>query len=368
MSTAQQHDDYDFDPQGRTENVWIARTLGREMFYEGAEPRAKNLKEKLDGPPRCFVIRRPQPTSVYGGVEFWMQVGVRTDGSLIGVPFYSGVPVQKWTYKDKKGNVRLSIKYPPKDDAMGDLVKLHPELIVPKMFDGKMELWADGSPKRNHEEIFSVEAYEVVFEFTEVEVPDPKNPGRTKKKKNYVNGPDGKPKYAINPTPYVLKLRRPWWQMLKDRVLRPKTEEETVVEQVMAPDGTMSAPAKKKWAGKLPTTDLSQVMLMMWARTGDDPAKGAANVEYSIQFSEKMTINSQAINPVEPLPSKADGSIDWFEVYPPMTKEKAFDIIAKAEETVGDAGSEAAPAGPPVDENGQVIEPSSGGSDDDIPF
>jgi hypothetical protein len=367
-------DDYDFDPEGRTENVWLARTLGREMFYEGTEPRAKNLKDHIDGPPRCFVIRRPGPKSIYGGVEFWMQVGIRTDGSLIGVPFYSGVPVQKWTYKDDRGNVRLSLRYPPKDDALADIVREHPELIVPKMFDGKMELWSDGSPKRNHAEVFAIEAYEVVFEFTETEVADPKNPGRTKKKKVYVNGPDGKAKYSINPTPWILKLRRPWWTQLKDRVLVPKTEEEHVAELTAGPDGTTAAPAKKKWAGKLPTTDISQVMLMFWAKTGDEPAKGAANVEYSIQFSERMTIDSSKIVPVDELPSRADGSVDWHQVFPPMTKDQAIDIVAKAEENA-DGGSgapppQAPPGGPQYDEHGQLIQgsPEGGGGDDDIPF
>ncbi len=363
-------DSYDFDPSGRIENPWLSRTLGREMFYEGTEPRAKNLKDYIDGPPRCFVLRRPKPSSIYGGVEFWMQVGIRTDGSLIGVPFYSGVPVQKWTYKDDKGNVRLSLKYPPKDDALADLVRERPELIVPKMFDDKMELWSDGTPKRNHSEIFCVEAYEVIFEFTESDVPDPKNPGRTKKKKLYVNGPDGKAKYRIDPSPWILKMRRPWWTQLKDRVLQPRTEEEQVAEQVAGPDGVIAAPVKKKWAGKLPTTDITQVMLMFWAKTGDEPAKGAANVEYSVQFSERMLVDSSKIDPVDPLPSRADGSVDWHQVFPPMTRQQAMDIISKADENGDGAGTPPPPppAGANLDEHGQEIKAGAGAGDDDIPF
>jgi hypothetical protein len=373
MSTAPINDDsYDFDPEGRAENVWLPRTLGREMFYEGTEARQKNLKDHIDGPPRCFVLRRPKPSSIYGGVEFWMQVGVRTDGSLIGVPFYSGVPIQKWTYKDDKENVRISVKFPPKNDALADLVRDHPELIVPKMFEGKMELWSDGSPKRNYAEIFCVEAYEVVFQFTETTVPDGK--GGMKKKKAYVNGVDGKPLYTINPTPYILKMRRPWWNQLKDRVLVPKNEEEKVAEQVAGPDGSSAAPAKKKWVGKLPTNDISKVLLMFWAKTGDEPSKGAANVEYSIQFSNTMVVDSSKIVPVDELPSKEDGSVDWHKVFPPMTANEAIDIVAKAQED-GVVDTERRPAadknGPPVDEHGQVIQgldgpPSS--TDDDIPF
>jgi hypothetical protein len=355
-------DDYDFDPEARTENPWLARTLGREMFYEGALPKAdkKDLKARLDGPPRCFVLRRPKPSSIYGGVEFWMQVGVRTDGTLIGVPFYSGVPVQKWTYKDDRDNVRISVKFPPKDDALADLVKKHPELIVPKTFEGKMELWGDGSPKRNYSDVFAVEAYEVVFEFTETSVDG-------KKKRVYVNGPDGKAKFSINPTPWILKMRRPWWNQLKDRVLVPKTEEEEAAAVVEGPDGSSAAPAKKKWSGKLPTNDISQVLLMFWAKTGDDPAKGAANVEYSIQFSERMTIDSSKIVPVDALPSREDGSVDWHKVFPPMTAVQAQDIITKAEEdgTVDNEHRQDAP--PPDGGHGGHDDPPPP-SDDDIPF
>lgn len=374
MSTAPMNDDdYDMDPEGRAKNPWIERTLGREMFYEGTEARQKNLKDHIDGPPRCFVLRRPKPNSIYGGVEFWMQVGVRTDGSLIGVPFYSGVPVQKWTYKDDKENVRIGVKFPPKNDALADLVRTHQELIVPKVFEGKTELWSDGSPKRNYSDIFCVEAYEVVFEFTDGFVPDGK--GGQKKARIYVNGPDGKAKFTVNPTPYILKMRRPWWNQLKDRVLVPKTEEEKAAAVVQGPDGSSAAPAKKKWSGKLPTTDISQVLLMFWAKTGDEPAKGAANVEYSIQFSEKMTIDSSKIVPVNELPSKADGSVDWSQVFPPMTADQAADIVAKAQEDgvveQGRPSSGAPSDGVARDENGQVIHGMDGpppSTDDDIPF
>lgn len=357
MAEQMQDEDYDFDPEPRAQNPWLSRTLGREMFYLGVDPRTKgSLKDRLNGNPRCFVIRR---TNVYAGVEFWMQVGMRADMTLIGVPFYSGASIKNWTYLDKNKNVRIGMKYPPKDDALADLVKQHPELIVPKTYKGKTELWTDGSPKRNYDLVYAVEAYELLFEM--VEIDDPKNPG--KKINQYVKGANGQAKYTINPTPYILKLRRPWYMMLKDRVLKPKEEEEIAAPAASDPDGAVQKPQKKKWSGKLPTTDITSIMLKLFARTGDEPAKGDANVEYDIQFSETIQVDSKTFAPVDPLPTKSDGKVDWEKIFPPMTANQAMDIVAKAGETSDHDGGDQPPPPPPPDH-----EHAAGGTDDDIPF
>lgn len=362
MSEPMNQNDYDFDPQGRTENPWIKRTLGREMFYEGTQPRDKELGKKLDGPPRCFVMRRPTPANIYGGVEFWLQVGVRQDMTLIGAPFYSGIKIGQWTYKDDRGNVRIGVKYPPKNDALADFVRENYKLIVPKVYDGKTELWSDGTPKRNYDQIFAVEAYEVVFEYREIDVDDPKNPGRTKKKLVAVNDGAGKAKYKVDPRPWILKFRRPWYTMLKNRVLKPIVEEELASAEAPDPDGTVQKPKAKKWSGTLPTTDISRVMLKMYSRTGPEPAKGAMNVEYDLQFSEVTQIDSNAIVPVDELPSLPDGNIDWHKVYPPMTVDQAMDLVSKAQEVPAAEAEGHEDQGPPG------TPPPDNGSDDDIPF
>ena len=117
----QQEESYDLDaPQERARNPWAGRILGREAFYLGANPGDKAETMKRDGEARCFIIRRPQRANLYGGVQFWLQVGLRADLSVIGAPFYSAARLnQGWTYIQKKGKNAgksvLGIQYGPKD-------------------------------------------------------------------------------------------------------------------------------------------------------------------------------------------------------------------------------------------------------------
>ena len=365
-------ENYDLDAPSTSgfENPWRARTLGREAFYLGAVNGDKSETMKKDGEARCFVIRRPQSRNLYGGVQFWLQVGLRNDLSVIQAPFYSAARLNEgWTYPGKKdgkptGKSVLGTQYGPVDTcALARLVKKHFNLIAPLKFKGEIQYWppnkktgAPGEMKRDYKKLFAMEIYEVLFEYAEV--PDLSKPGQTKRVV-VVDPITKKPKYTVNPKPYIWELNESWWEQFRNKILNPAFGKAT---EVLIAD--IDGESSKKPLKPLPTTDLSKLVLKLWAKTDEkDPSRAS----YEVDFSAGLTIDTSAIVPVEGLPTNANDAIDWEKIYPPMTQEQADKIIAKA------AGEEAAMMGEqaptPQEAPGGHEEASQGaGSDDDIPF
>jgi hypothetical protein len=371
MSTAPEapaEENYDLDGPQKASNPWAERTLGREAFYVGGKNGDKSEALKRDGEARCFVIRRPQRANLYGGVEFWIQIGLRADLSVIAAPFYSAARLNEgWTYEGKSGKNAgkpvLGIQYPPVDKcALAKLVQVHPDLIAPLKFQGVIQYWpAKGDQpaqaKRDYKKLFALEMYEVLFEYQDV--PDPAKPGMTKRVA-VIDPSTHKPKYTINPRPYIWKMNDPWWEQLRAKVLAPKfaAAAAAIVGDI---DGESKAKAKKE----LPTTDISKVVLKLWAKTDEEKPDRAT---YEVDFSAGLTIDSSAIVPVDELPSKADGTIDWDQIFPPMTQAQADKVVADAkrayDELMGDEHRDAPPAGGAP--KSQDAPPPPG--DDDIPF
>lgn len=380
-----QEETYDLDGGGGSsyENPWKERSLGREAFYPGASKGGDPEYLKRDGEARCFVIRRLGPMNIYGGVQFWLQVSVREDLSIVAAPFYSSVRLNEgWTYKTPKKNpvtkqpiidprtnkpiMRnvIGLKHPPVDRcALAKLVKSHPELIAPLRFNKQIQFWPDGNPKRDYKKMFAVEAFEVLFEYADV--PDPTKPGMTKR--IVVQDPTTKkPKYTVNPRPFIWELGEFWWEQFRAKILYPQLSE------AMAPaaadiDAAPAAPPKK-----LPSEDKTQIVLKLFAKTDEkDPSKAT----YLVDFSAGLTIDSKAIVPVDELPSNPDGSINWAEIYKPMTQEDADKLLERAsgegnrapearEAPAGSSASQGAPAA--AGAGGGAL--GGGGSEDDIPF
>lgn len=354
---------YDFgSPSSGYDNPWRERTLGREAFYPGAAKGGDPENLKRDGEARCFVIRRAHYRNIYAGVQFWLQVGLRDNLEPIAAPFFSAARLnQGWTYKSQKsGKDVLGIKNGPvKLCALARLVKFHPELIAPLKFKGQVQYWPakDGEPaqpKLDYKKLFALEIFEVMFEYKEV--PDQNSPGQTRR--IVVADPaTGKPKYTINPKPFIWELNETWWDQLRAKVLAPKFAQ-ALEPKVADIDGEAPKPVKQ-----LPTSDPSQVVLKLFAKTDE---KDASKASYLVDFSTALTIDSAAIKPEDELPSLADGTIDWNEIYKPMTEEDAQDLISKASESGGEARQEGPPAGGGQGGGSHDGPPPS--TDDDIPF
>jgi len=356
---------YDFGGPGGFENPWAERTLGREAFYLGAKKGDKGPDLKKDGEARCFIIRRPQFHNIYGGVQFWLQVAMRDDLSPIGAPFYSAYRLnQGWTYTSKKSG-RQVIGYGPKNCPLAALVRKNPHLVMPLKFDGKIQYWPprNGEPpemKRDFKKLFAIEIFEVLFEYAEIN--DPAKPGM--KKKVVVLDENKKPKYAINPKPFIWELNEPWWEQLRSKVLAPKYAK--VVEQQTA---DIDGPVAPKVIKNLPTNadgtpvPIPNIVLKLYAKT--DP-KDPSKATYEVDFSDKMTVDASAITPVDELPTGADGFIDWNQIYPPMTDQDAKDILEKANEFAEAEATAAMPPTPAAGSTGAGAPPPA--ADDDIPF
>jgi hypothetical protein len=191
-------------------------------------------------------------------------------------------------------------------------------------------------------------------------VPDAARPGQTKRAV-VRDQATGKPKFSINPRPYILQLNDTWWEQYRAKILYPKLAQ-NLEAQVADIDGESKAKAPKP----LPSTDSSQIVLKFYARTDEkDPSRAA----YEIDFSPTLTIDSSAIVPEDPLPALPDGSIDWNQVYVPMTQEQADKIVERADSLDGEmTGSPApAPQSAPAPAAAQGAAPAAA-SDDDIPF
>jgi len=370
---------YDFDqgtPSDFSENPWLERTLDRTAFYVGGKRGDKSAELQKDGEARCFIIRRPQAKNIYAGVGIRMQVARRDDGSVVGIPFYSSARLNEgWTYLAKKGKNAgkwmLGIQYGPTEScALARLVQARPDLIAPATFMGAVQYWParDGEQaqaKQDYKKFYVVEAFEVLFEYQDV--PNPAQPGLTKRVV-VMDPTTQKPKYTINPKPYIWEMNEPWWQQYRNKILAPKFSQ--AVSSAADIDGVAPAPQKQ-----LPTNDPSKVLLKLFARTNpEDPAKA----KYEVDFSPSLVIDSSALQVVDPLPALPDGSIDWNQVYPPMTEEQAQGLVARADGGASTYGQPAvggddsfvgggASTGQGV---GQVTNPPAGvpAGEDDIPF
>ncbi len=372
---------YDLDGGGGSsyENPWIERTLGREAFYPGASRGGDPEYLKKDGEARCFVIRRLGAKNIYGGPQFWMQVSVRDDLTIKAAPFYSSVRLNEgWTYQTPKKNPTtkqvvinpktgkpimrnvIGLGYPPVDRcALAKLVKTHPELIAPLKFNGQIQYWPakngqPAEPKQDYKKLFAVEAFEVLFEYAEV--PDPAKPGMLKR--IVVLDPvTKKPKYTVNPRPFIFELNETWWEQYRSKILYPQ-----LAEAASAPadiDAAQGAAPKK-----LPSEDKTQIVLKLFAKTDElDPSRA----KYVIDFSAALTIDSKAIVPVDELPSKEDGSIDWEQIYKPMDQETADKLVQRAmglDEAQPEQQEEGHSASAPATSEAA----GSGAAEDDIPF
>ena len=367
-ATPTPEESYDLEGSGSNGgmNPWASRTLKHEAFYLGAVPGTKASSLPKDKEPRSFVIRRTQLANLYGGVEFRIQTGLRADMSPIGRPFYSAARLhQGWLYKNKKGKMALGIKNPPVTLCpLARLVQTHPELIVPQMYQGKMTLWPDGNPKQDYKKLFALEMYEVLTEYKEV--PDPKHPGMTMRV-NVVDPVTRKPKFTVNPKPYLWHMNEAWWEQLRAKVLAPgfaAAMEPTVTDI----DGvSSSAAAKQLPAAAGPDANGKRhpeiVVLKLWAKTKKpdgtliDPA---GKTIYEVDFSAGLTIQPSEYTPVEELPVNAAGTIDWDQLYPPMTEEQVKHILATSM-NVSSAPADHQESPPPSDTPPPV-------GDDDIPF
>ncbi len=349
----QPKDEYAFGPEPRPENPWVKRTIGREAFYLGAERRASNLVK--NGEPRCFIIRRPQRKFIHGGFRMWLRTGGEFDtGAPKAIPFYDDL--EPWLYLDKKKGPKVSTLYPPEDRVLGNILANHPKLIAQQFFKGEPQSWPSGDPKLNLDEFYAIEVFEVLFAYKEV--PDTKYPGG-KRKVIDVDPATKKAKFTVNPRPYIWEMRRPWWDQLHNKILSPKF---AFVTEVADPDQTASTEKPKE----LPSTDVSKIILKLWAKTKDpNEVESEKNVRYDVDFSATMTFDSSTIVPEDPLPEVAEGEkkglIDWEQVYPqadPVEVKKLLDRLGRGEideDPEAPAGAEQAP-------------PSDGSQDPDCPF
>lgn len=335
------------------------RILGREAFYLGGERGAKSEDLKKDGEARCFVLRRPGRNNIYGGVEIRLKAGLRDDGSFYGRPYWSAARLNEgWTYKNKKGKTVIGLNGAPKNCPLGRLVRTRQDLIAQATFKGQPQFWParDGEepqPKLDYKKIFAVEVLEVLFEYADA--PDPANPGKTRRVV-VKDQATGKPKYTINPRPFIWVLNEPWWDQLRMKVLFPQAAE--AMQQAADIDAPAQAAPKK-----LPTSDPSKVVLKLFAKTDEKEPTRAA---YTVDFSPSLVIDASAVQIVDPLPEvEGGGAIDWDQVFPPMTAEQAAEVISEADSGWGGVPA-ATPAGPPKE--GPKADGPPPATDDDIPF
>ncbi len=341
-------DDFDqFDPQGGgQENPWLKKILSNAAFYPGGEPgeKADSLKKKVTNVPRFFVVRRPTITNIFAGIRFWCKTGGFDDkGQVNAAPFYSshtGANITKWTYPNKRGGTSFKLpKDRPTDDVMGKFVRDHPGLIAPDGYKGKISYWDDGSPKMKCSEVFAMEVFEVLFV-------------------------DSKP--VVQPTPMIFEMRRNWWQMYRAIIkLAANGGEIQATPDTTLPDGTV-VPGKP--AKKMATTDLSKTLLLFSTKFVQKEGDTELRPDYKIDFSTKAIIDSSALQVVDPLPAKADGTIDWVQVYPPMTEANVTFLVNKAKTDDGAPETEAAPASTPAAAAGQGTGAAAKSAGDDIPF
>ncbi len=374
-------DDYSYTPENRfSENPLRKRILKREAFFRGAEPNAdfddicKTPVGLPEGTPlgsaRYWLIRRPQVLNIFATVQFKVRVGWKEDGLPKGYMAYSGLPLQKWLYKKENKttgvvSLRISDKYPPDGDALAQFVKYHRDLICPKIWKGSI-LTFDGTtdPKLDFDEVFAVEAFEVLFNFEDVK--DTTSPSGWKRQVK--RDAAGKIMYQIIEFPWVLEMRRSWFNQYRDRVLMPPKDGDQVAIAPVEDDGgaPKAKPAPQKWL--LPTTDKTQVLLRFVAKVGNDPKKGIANVNYQIEPHETLAVPIPAGFTVsEPLPEKEGGIIDWHKVYVPFSDKDAQRLVERSEKQRSPETEEQAPPPPPPPDE-PAAEASHGAASDDIPF
>jgi hypothetical protein len=173
-----------------------------------------------------------------------------------------------------------------------------------------------------------------------------------------------KPKYTIDPRPYIWEVNEPWWDQLRSKVLAPNFAQ-SLEPQVADIDGEQAAKPPKKLP-EAANGDPSKIVLKLFAKTDEkDPSRAA----YLVDFSPSMVIDSSVIEAVDPLPETHEGRIDWNQIFPPMTQEQADEILAKAdglEPGQPDGAPAAGGQGQGAGGGNQQSPPPS--TDDDIPF
>ncbi len=356
-------ENYDYTPKNNPfENPFADRILDRRMFYPGttSDSKSEDMKILKTPVPRCFIIYRYQRDNLYAGVYFRLMNGVNAKKLPTGYKHYSSLPLEEWIYEKTNSTtkakvVKVSDKFPPVGDVLGDFIRDHHELICPEVFKDKISLWPDGNWKLDYGVFHAVEAFEVVF--------------RTNPDGSFARNADNTIAYDILPDPWILELTPAWFRQLKDRILQP-----VVVQAAAAPVSALDEGAKKVEAKNwpMPTTDIRSVLLRMYAREGDDPTKGEANRTYSIEPHPSLIIDIKNLD-VAGLPQNKQGFINWHEVYKPMTVEDANRILkrtaARKDQNLEQEEDEAAPPPPPAPPAQPPAAPAAEKVHaDDIPF
>lgn len=240
-----------------------------------------------------FRILGFEDADFFHGMEFWLNVGHKKDGSPMTLPRISPNPFTDFvSHNSRTGGVYVSWKSAKDKCPLSKLTFEGHPLIVKTSFRG-------GEPKPN------VSA----FHAARIQLIEPERDA----KGQVVKDKNGFAQFTVLPDERILKMTQNWW----DQLVRLVEGEET--QQV--DDGFADAtPNTKK---EFPTKDLTKVIFMIRKekRTKNPNPDPALNVDYVLDFSAKIALDK--------VPALPEAPIDFGRVFKPLTQEELKDFLKK---------------------------------------
>lgn len=240
-----------------------------------------------------FRILGFEDTDFFHGMEYWLNVGHKKDGSPLSIPRVSPNPFSDFvSHNSRTGGVYVSWKSAKEKCPLAKLTAEGHPLIVRQSFKG-------GEPKPN---VSAVHAARI-----QMIEPERDRVGQV------VKDAKGLPKFTVIPEERILKLTQNWW----DQLVRLVEGEE--VQQV--DDGFTDTTAQTK--KEFPTKDLTKViwMLRKEKRTKNPNPDPALNIDYVLDFSAKVALDK--------VPVRTEAPIDFARVFKPITQEELSELLNK---------------------------------------
>lgn len=272
-----------------------------------------------------FRILGFEDADFFHGMEFWLNVGHKKDGTPMTLPRISPNPFSDFvSHNTRTGGVYVSWKSAKDKCPLSKLTAENHPLIVRQSFKG-------GEPKPNV----------TAFHAARIQLIEPERD----RNGQVVKDAKGLPKFTVIPEERILKMTQSWW----DQFVRLVEGEE--IQQV--DDGFTDTDTSVKKT--FPTKDLTKViwMLRKERRTKNPNPDPVLNVDYVLDYSAKVALDK--------VPAITEDPIDFSRVFKALTQEELKDFLKK-HETPGGEDDHRDPS-----KYGESLEdaaPAAGNSDD----
>jgi len=250
-----------------------------------------------------FRIVSIQESDFKHGVEFWMNIGTRQDGTQITLPRVSPNPFQDFVKINRRTQgVYISRSAADKGCPLSKLADNRHPLIALSKFADQEEAKPNVAP----------------FHAMRIQLIEPVKDAQGK-----VIMENGVPKIKVLPDERILKLSQNWWDQFV-KIVEPGSNKET--------DGS-EAFTQIKEPKVLPTKDLTKIVWWIKKEKKTENLSGIPklDVRYVLDFSDKTTIKDKEI------PALPEPPVDLDAMFKAVTDEELTEWMSRYEGKSGPA-------------------------------